>query len=70
MWKRALLLLLLSLCLVATPTVAQETVSLEYGVPVTGELTALQNTITYTFTGLAGDLVYLTMLPVDAEFET
>jgi hypothetical protein len=37
---------------------------------VAGELSALQNTITYTFTGSAGDVVYLTMLPVDQEFET
>lgn len=69
MFKRMLLLLLLSLCLISTPAAAQDMVALEYGVPVIGELSALQNTITYTFNGSAGDTVYLTMRPVDGVFE-
>jgi len=63
MIKRLLLWTGLALGCMAGAIGAQEATTLEYGVPVTGELTALQNSINYTFTGTAGDTIYLTLCP-------
>ena len=58
-----LVFFMLALVLLALPVTAQET--LTYDEPVLGELTADVGAVEYTFTGNAGDVVFIIYQPVD-----
>ncbi len=64
MKKHIITLLLLTLCIVGIlPVHAQE--ALQYGTPITAEMTAEQFEFTYTFDGKVNDVVVISMSPVD-----
>jgi len=59
------ILILLTLCIFAIlPVRAQE--ALQYGTPITAEMTAELYEFTYTFEGKLNDVVVVAMIPVDA----
>jgi hypothetical protein len=62
--RRLTIILLLALCVISSlPVYAQE--AIQYGEPITAEMTAKQYEFTYTFSGKVNDIVVISMTPVD-----